>query len=56
MARVRTGASDGLKTEIVEGSDVHEGMEVITAVNETEEDEGGSRNPLAAGRFGRGRH
>jgi RND family efflux transporter MFP subunit len=56
VARVRTGASDGLKTEIVEGPDVHEGMEVITAVNETEEDDGGSRNPLATGPFGRGRH
>lgn len=56
VARVRTGATDGLKTEIVEGADVREGMEVIVAVNETDDGEGGSRNPLVTGPFGRRGH
>ena len=55
VARVRTGATDGLKTEIVDGADVSEGMEVITAVNESEDGEGASRNPLVTGPFGRRR-
>ena len=55
VARVRTGATDGLKTEIVNGPDISEGMEVITAVSEAEEGDGGSRNPLATGPFGRRR-
>ena len=52
IAPIEKGASDGARTEIVKGRDVTEGMQVITAVNEAEEEEGGSRNPLS-GRFGR---
>ena len=46
------GATAGIRTEIVRGADVHDGMEVIIAVVESEAGEGGSRNPLS-GRFGR---
>jgi len=55
IAPIETGATDGSKTEIVKGRDVHEGMEVITAVTESSGEEGGSRNPLATGPFGRRR-
>ena len=49
---IETGATDGIRTEVVRGADVHDGMEVIIAVVESEAGEGGSRNPLS-GRFGR---
>jgi len=52
IAPIEKGATDGTRTEIVKGPKVHEGMQVITAVVESEEGEGGSRNPLS-GRFGR---
>jgi len=52
---VEKGATDGSKTEIAIGRDVHEGMQVITAVIETEDSEGGSKNPLATTPFGRRR-
>jgi HlyD family secretion protein len=54
VAPVEKGATDGTRTEIVKGPGVTEGMQVITAVIEVEEDAGGSRNPLAGG-FGRRR-
>lgn len=52
IAMIEKGATDGTRTAIVKGPKVHEGMQVITAVLESEEGEGGSRNPLS-GRFGR---
>jgi HlyD family secretion protein len=52
---VEKGATDGSKTEIVRGRNVRDGMQVITVVTEAAEDDGGSRNPLAAGPFGRRR-
>ncbi|MBD3366878.1 MAG: efflux RND transporter periplasmic adaptor subunit [Candidatus Eisenbacteria bacterium] len=54
IAPIEKGASDGMRTEIVKGADVQDGMKVITSVVESEENEGGSRNPLS-GRFGRKR-
>jgi HlyD family secretion protein len=54
VARVRTGVTDGRSTEIVDGTDVAEGMQVIVFAEEPEEDEGGSNNPLSA-TFGRRR-
>lgn len=54
VARVRTGVTDGRSTEIVDGQDVVEGMQVITSVEEPEEDDGMSSNPLSA-TFGRRR-
>jgi len=53
-ARVTTGATDGIVTEIVDGRGIVEGTEVITAVSESAE-EGGSSNPLVTGPFGRRR-
>jgi HlyD family secretion protein len=53
-SRIVKGVSDGRMTEIVRGRGVEEGMQVIVAVNEPEEDNG-SGNPLATGPFGRRR-
>jgi HlyD family secretion protein len=50
VSRVVTGATDGRVTEIVSGPGIHEGMNVITSVEETSE--GGSNNPLTPS-FGR---
>ena len=55
VAHVKTGATDGRTTEIVWGEDIEEGMQVIKAVVESEEGEGGSRNPLSTMPFGRKR-
>jgi HlyD family secretion protein len=55
VAHIETGATDGRTTEIVRGGDVEEGMQVIKAVVESEEGDGGSRNPLATMPFGRRR-
>ncbi len=55
VAPIEKGATNGSQTEIALGRDVHEGMKVITAVTETPETEGGSRNPLATTPFGRRR-
>jgi hypothetical protein len=52
--RIVKGVTDGRVTEIVRGRNIEEGMQVITAVNEIEEDNGPS-NPLATGPFGRRR-
>ncbi|MBD3348823.1 MAG: HlyD family efflux transporter periplasmic adaptor subunit, partial [Candidatus Eisenbacteria bacterium] len=52
VTAIEKGATDGIETEIARGPDVHEGMQIITAVVESEEGAGGSRNPLS-GRFGR---
>lgn len=52
--RIVKGVTDGRMTEVVRGRGVEEGMQVITAVNEPEE-ENGSGNPLATGPFGRRR-
>ncbi len=52
--RIIKGVSDGRMTEVVRGRDVEEGLKVITAVNEPEEDNGSS-NPLATSPFGRRR-
>ncbi|MFH1689370.1 MAG: efflux RND transporter periplasmic adaptor subunit [Candidatus Eisenbacteria bacterium] len=54
VARVTKGVSDGRMTEVVRGRDIEEGMQVITSVNEPEEDNGPS-NPLATSPFGRRR-
>jgi len=51
--RIVKGVSDGRVTEIVRGRGVEEGMRVITAVNEVEDN--GPSNPLATGPFGRRR-
>ncbi|MBN2566262.1 MAG: efflux RND transporter periplasmic adaptor subunit [Candidatus Eisenbacteria bacterium] len=50
--RVTKGVTDGRNTEIVKGRDVKEGMQVITRVNEPEQ-QNGSSNPLVTGPFGR---
>jgi len=55
VARIEKGATDGVQTEIIGGRGVSEGLQVISGVIEAEEEEGGSRNPLAAGPFGRRR-
>jgi HlyD family secretion protein len=55
VAPIEKGVTDGARTEIVKGPGVTEGMEVISAVIEAPEDQGGSNNPLAAGPFGRRR-
>lgn len=52
---IEKGATDGAKTEIVQGPGVREGMEVITAVIDAAEERGGSNNPLARSPFGRRR-
>ncbi len=46
VTQIVKGATDGRTTEIVSG-DVEEGMSVITGVTEEEEEQSGSRNPLA---------
>ncbi len=54
MVRVETGVTDGRETEIMDGDQVHEGMKVITSVEEPEDDSNVSNNPLSQ-RFGRRR-
>ena len=39
----KTGITDGLNTEVVGGSSLHEGMEVITGINITQSESGGSQ-------------
>ncbi len=46
VARVRTGATDGRVTEIVDGRGITEGTNAITKVNE--DDSSGSSNPLSS--------
>jgi HlyD family secretion protein len=55
VAHIEAGATDGRSTEIIRGEGIEEGMQVIKAVVESEEGEGGSRNPLATMPFGRRR-
>ena len=55
VALVEKGATDGIQTEIVRGKNVSAGMKVISDVIEAPGDDGGSKNPLAAGPFGRRR-
>jgi HlyD family secretion protein len=52
--RVTKGVTDGRVTEIQDGRGIKEGLQVITTVNEPEE-ENGSSNPLVTGPFGRRR-
>ncbi len=54
VSRVTKGVTDGRMTEVVNGRDIKEGMQIITSVNEPEEDTGSS-NPLATSPFGRRR-
>lgn len=54
VSRMTKGVTDGRMTEIVRGQGIKEGMQVITSVNEPEEDSGSS-NPLATSPFGRRR-
>jgi hypothetical protein len=55
VAHIKTGATDGRSTEIVRGEGIQEGMQIIKAIVESEEGEGGSRNPLSTMPFGRRR-
>ncbi|MFH1866219.1 MAG: efflux RND transporter periplasmic adaptor subunit [Candidatus Eisenbacteria bacterium] len=54
VSRITKGVTDGRMTEVVRGHEIEEGMQVITSVNEPEEDNGPS-NPLATSPFGRRR-
>jgi HlyD family secretion protein len=54
VSRITKGVTDGRMTEVVRARDLEEGMQVITSVNEPEEDTGSS-NPLATSPFGRRR-
>jgi HlyD family secretion protein len=52
VAEVRTGLTDGRITEIVEGSEIREGMKVLSGMSEGVQSQSGSTNPLSTP-FGR---
>ncbi len=52
VAKVETGVTDGRHIEIMDGDEIREGMQVITSVEEPEDNSSVSNNPLSQS-FGR---